>query len=298
LALTFCLLIGCSSEPNRLECESDAEVISGSDRDTIFVTPEAPQALAVFVHGLGEQACNWVDKVEESRVATAALERGFAWVAPDAADFAWDVNLDSDEVSSIDALLADLEADERLPGGLPTLVVGHSNGGAFSQIYGTVSSRDVVLAVNANGWGTAALRADQSPPPMLFITAENDTVVRSSVVLDAATTAASRGHSVQIELHQPSALNVDRFIRIPGVDEADAAALVAAFEDAGVLDRAGRPNANPRSDSRFADAIPEPYRDLERHINDQLHVAYAEHRFSSEDIGLVFRLFEEHSSRD
>ncbi|MEO2004095.1 MAG: hypothetical protein ABGY41_08350 [Candidatus Poribacteria bacterium] len=36
----------------------------------------------------------------------------------------------------------------------------------------------------------------------------------------------------------------------------------------------------------------------ERHINDQLHVAYAEHRFSSEDIGLVFRLFEEHSSRD
>jgi pimeloyl-ACP methyl ester carboxylesterase len=285
------LVLGCTTEPNRLECEADVDLISTEDRDALFAVPEAPIGVVVLFHGLSEQACNWVDKVEEDRVADAALARGFAWVAPDGADAAWETDLDNDEIGSVDAVLATLESDGLLPSELPTMTIGHSNGGAFSQVYAVGSERGVVAAVNANGWGTAALGATMSPPPMLFITAENDSVVSSGVVLDAANTAQNRGHDVTTILHARSRLADDRFARIEGIDDDDSASIVAAFEDTGLLDDAGRPAANPRTDSRYGDAIPDAFEPSAAHIQDQLHVVFAEHRFSSADIDRIFDLF-------
>ncbi len=285
---------GCAAEPQRLACDGDAEVVAGADRDVLFAAPESPpRGLAVLLHGLAESACNWTDRVEEARVADAALERGLAWVAADSADGAWDVDLDSEEVASVDAAIAAIEADGRLPEGLPTLALGHSNGGAFAQIFAVRSRRDVVAVVNANGWGTDALDADESPPPMLFITAENDTIVRPAVVLDAATAASERGHDLRIELHVPTPLQPDRFARVPGIDVEASADLVATYDAAGLLDGAGRPAVNPRTDPRWSALVPEPLEHLEQQVVEQIHVVFAEHRFSSADIEQIFALFDE-----
>jgi len=287
-------LAGCAPAAASLDCDADVDVLEGADREALFAVPDGtPRGLAVFFHGLGEGACNWADRVEEDRVADAALERGLAWVAPDGADAAWNVDSGPDEVAPVDALIARLEDDGVLPAGLPTLALGHSNGGAFAQVYAVDGARDVVAAVNANGWGTAALGPDATPPPMLFVTAENDTVVSATTVLDAATAAADRGHDVRVELHVRTRLELDRFTRIPGIDEDGAAELIAAFEGALLLDGSGRPATNPRTDTRYAAAIPASMDELASDINEQLHVAFAEHRFSSADIDAVFGLFDE-----
>ena len=286
------LLTGCSTEPIRLDCEGDVELVSHADRDALFGVP-AGDVVGVMVafHGLGEDACNWVDKVEEGRFVAAAMERQMAWVAPDGADGAWDVELDNAEVASVDAVLAALEEDGRLPPNLPTLAVGHSNGGAFAQIWSVGSGRDIVAALSANGWGTAALGAEMPLPPTLFVTAENDTVVRPSLVVDAAVEAESRGHEVQVVVHQRIRVPNDRFARIEGINEEDSALLLAAFGAAGLLDD-GRIATNPRTDSAYSEAVPEDLQPLLRHIGDQLHVLYAEHRFSSEDTAATFDLYD------
>jgi pimeloyl-ACP methyl ester carboxylesterase len=213
-------------------------------------------------------------------------------VAPDAADGAWSTEVGNEEIASVDEVLATLEEAGVLSPGLPTLVIGHSNGGAFSQVYALGSERDVVAAVNENGWGTAALRAGNELPPMIFVGAENDTIVNANVVTDAATAAASRGHAVQALLHRRVALTPERFTRIEGIDEGAAAELLDAFREAGIVDASGLVVRNPRGDARIGRATPGPLREFSRHIDDQMHVAYAEHRFSSAEIEPMFELFD------
>ena len=291
------LFVGClpsAGDVNRLDCAppDGGTLLSLVDRDVVAGPALAdPRGLVVLVHGFGEEACDWVDRTEERALADAVLAESLAWVAVDGADRAWDTALDSPEIADVDAAIEALEEDGALVPGLPTAVVGHSNGGAFAQVYARGSTRDVVGFVNANGWGTPALRRGEPLPPGIFIAAENDSVVSSRTVLDAATGAANNGHEIEVLLRVRGDLDVPRLTRIPALSASDAERVVEAWRAEGLLDSRG-PATSPRTDPRYGFAVPDDLSESRGEILDQVHVAYAEHRFSAEEPAAVVRFFE------
>ena len=149
----------------------------------------------------------------------------------------------------------------------------------------------MVGSLDANGWGTPALRRGEPLPPGVFIAAENDSVVSSRTVPDAATGAANNGHEIQVLLRVRGDLDVPRPTRIPALSAADAERGVEAWRADALLDSRG-PATSPRTDPRYGFAVPDDLSELPGEILDQAHVAYAEHRLRAEEPAAVVRFFE------
>lgn len=255
-----------------------------------------PPATAVLFHGLGESACTWIDRVEGRRFSERLSDLGFLVVAPDSGPSkshwgtAWPDNKD---VEAVDASFAALiDAGTILPS-VPAVALGHSNGGTFAPIWAEASTTlAVVAAVDANGWGSDALSENADAPALMFITAENDLVVPHSLTEQAKDRAQDSGHDVQAIHNERQVIPWNRFMRIPGIDDEDSRDIFEALDGAGLLDDEEKLAVNPRLDRRWEDALPDEMEEHTAAIEEQLHVLYAEHRFSSDNAERIVRFFE------
>lgn len=293
--LSLLLLSGCTGEDLLCDAE-DAPLLQAAGRDALLFPAEDARAIAVLFHGLGESSCTWTDRVEGARISARLQGAGYTVLAPDAGpDKAyWGTRWPSnDDVDAIDAMVAELDALGLIDASLPAVTLGHSNGATFAPIYAEAGALDSVAAVVANGWGSEALSAKGSPPPLLFIAAENDLVVPSPMTTQAEQRARDAGHTTEFERDAPQPLDRDRFARIPGLDEDDSRALFAALHDADLLDEDDLLTANPRLDRAWSNAIPAALDEHRDAIEEQLHVLYAEHRFSSDNGDRIQSFFDD-----
>ncbi len=300
LLVGFVLLaVGCAA-PEDLVCDSeDADVLRVAGRDVVL-RPRldervAPRGTVVLFHGLGESACTWVDRVEGRRLSDRLRSLGFRVLAPDSGPttsswaVSWPANDDADGVERTLEALADLgEVDLSLP----AFALGHSNGGTFAPIWAEVSALDVRAAVNANGWGSDALGASAAPPRLLFVTAVNDVIVPPAVTRAAVNRAEDAGHDVDSVENEPQFVEPGRFARIPTLDESDSEEIFAALDGAGLLNDDATLSSNPRLDRRWESALPDRFDAHRDAIEEQLHVLYAEHRFSSDNSPSIEAFFE------
>ena len=280
-------------------CDSeDATLVHAGGRDVLLRPVEDVDARATVVlfHGFGESSCTWIDRVEGRRLTDQLQNLGYVVVAPDAgpATAAWRTGWPNNEdVVGVDAALEQLADEGLIDASVPAVSLGHSNGGAFAPIWAEESTLlDVRAAVNANGWASSALGASADPPPLLFISARNDIIVPSAVTRAAERHAREAGHEVQAIENVLQVVEWNRFARIPAVDEEGSQALFNALGARGLLDDEDKLKSNPRLDRRWTDAVPDDLTDLTDDIEEQLHVLYAEHRFSSDNQGRIVSFFE------
>ena len=294
ITLTLTLaLAGCATEPPEpVVCDTDAPLVRAAERDVLVrQTPSEPVGALVLFHGLGETACTWWDRTEGRRLGDLALAEGLLVVAPDSGKRSWGTGWpDNDDVAAVDAALTELVSGGVLPDVLPAAALGHSNGGVFAPIWAeTTGAWESIAAVDANGWGSDAIGSDASPPPLLFIRAANDLVVPPGMTKAAADRAEDAGHVVESIKNVRQPVTATRLARIEGLSNEDAQRVVDGLDDAGLLDGERRLNVNPRLDARWRDAIPDDLRSLEAAVEEQLHVLYAEHRFSSDNSDAILR---------
>jgi len=296
----FAMVVAGCVAPEDLVCDSeDATVVRSGERDVVLRPwlddGVAPRGTVVLFHGLGESACTWVDRVEGRRLSDRLRALGFRVVAPDSGPTTsswatgWPTN---DDATGVDQSLQVLADDGLIDMSGPAFALGHSNGGTFAPIWAELSAFDVRAAVNANGWGADVLGASAEPPPLLFVTAVNDVVVPPALTRAAVTRAEDAGHSVESLENEPQFVEPSRFARIPALDEADSEAIFAALDGAGLLDDDATLNSNPRLDRRWESALPDGYDEHRDTIEEQLHVLYAEHRFSSDNSPTIEAFFE------
>lgn len=297
--LAALLLAGCAPAGDTVECVDDAPLVMLDDgAQALVLTARAdgveidtPRGVFVLFHGLGETACTWWDRAEGRRLTDMALAQDLVVVAPDSGKRSWATSWpENDDVDRVDGMLDALVDEGAIPGALPAAALGHSNGGAFAPIWAESTDWSTVAAINANGWGTGALGADASPPPLLFVRAVHDLVVPPGVTRAAAAEAESNGHVVTSIRNTRQPISADRLGRIRAIDRDQAAAVVDGLDAAGLLDGMRRLNANPRLDSRWRDALPDDVGEHTEAIEEQLHVLYAEHRFTSDNALAIFDL--------
>jgi alpha-beta hydrolase superfamily lysophospholipase len=285
---------GCAAPPTVCD-DPDTLPVRSAGLDVLVSAPdEDPRGTVVLFHGLGESACTWVDRIEGQRLGERLRAEGWLVVAPDSgpgrADWrtTWPSNADigsvDDALTHLDHPLLDLDA--------PIVALGHSNGGTFAPIWAAGSALGPRAAVVANGWGSEALSERAAPPPLLFILAVNDQIVPPDLTRTARTRAQDAGHETEEIENRPQPVVWSRFTRIPGVDEAGSRALFEALEAAELLDADDVLTDNPRLDRRWEDAIPPSLVEHRDAIEEQLHVLYAEHRFSSDNAERIVRFLD------
>ena len=290
---------GCpTGEP--LFCDSeDATLVSAGGRDVLVrsVDDADARATVLLFHGLGESSCTWIDRVEGRRLTNRLRNLGYTVVAPDAGPntAAWRTGWPGNEdVPEVDAALEQLAELGLIDASVPAVSLGHSNGGAFAPIWAEESTLlDVRAAVNANGWASPALGAAADPPPLLFISARNDIIVPQAVTRAAEQQARAAGHEVQAIENVLQVVERNRFARIPDLDDEASQALFDALGARGVLNEEDKLKSNPRLDRRWTDAVPDALNDFTDDIEEQLHVLYAEHRFSSDNQERIVDFFED-----
>jgi len=300
LLLSVPFLAACPP-PAALTCESDeAVVLRAGGRDVLVWEPTDPEltpvATAALFHGLGESACTWADRVEGRRFSERLSDLGFVVVALDSGPnkshwgTSWPIN---EDVTAVDASLEVLIRDGVVHPSVPAVALGHSNGGTFAPIWAEASAAlSVVAAVDANGWGSEALSKQSDVPSLLFITAENDMIVPNSLTEQATKRAQDSGHDVQTIQNDRQSIAWNRFARIPGIDEFESRSIFDTLSSEGLLDSEQKLSVNPRLDRRWETALPDELAESASSIEEQLHVLYAEHRFSSDNSERIIRFFE------
>lgn len=289
LLLPALLLLGCSA-PGPAVCDR-ADLEPAGPLDVHVQQASSPRATLVLFHGLGETACTWSDRTEGSRLAALALDAGYTVVAVDSGTRSWSTGYPgNDDAVAVDDALSSLQDDDRVPDA-PLVALGHSNGGAFAPIWATTSAHSVRAVVAANTWSTEALGSSELPP-LLFVSAENDLVVPKPLTAAAVERAEGAGHTVERIHDRRKVVEAERFARIDGISTDGSRRLVRALDDAGLLNSEGRLNSNPRLDPRWRDALPDDLVEHEEAVEEQLHVLYAEHRFSSDNAPAFLGLFD------
>jgi hypothetical protein len=213
--------------------------------------PARPAGIIYFFHGSGGGA-TFAVKVESVDVLNEMIGRGFGYVATESTersgDRRWNVDdpsmTSNPDLARMDRLRRHVIDTTAVDAGTPTYGIGMSNGSAFAALWAAAeSSADVpigAVALYMAGPTKAVDRLGGLKVPTFMVVGANDTV--TSPAKEKADLAAIAHAGFPTELHEVSqrAVTPARYLRVPGVTEATATAVVAAYRQAGMIDSAGQ----------------------------------------------------------
>jgi len=116
--------------------------------------------------------------------------------------------------------------------------------------------------------------------PTFFVTAENDVTSPPGPIIEDHDTTAVQGTSTELLVAEEQPLGRDRFLRIPGIDEAEADATFQSLTATGSWDAAGRrllPVAEVIARAAAAD-LPASVRPVRNEILNQCALVLAAHQ--------------------
>jgi dienelactone hydrolase len=222
--------------------------------------PASPKGVILFMHGTGGNS-SFIDNTEARYVALKAISRGYAVLAPEAEEAVagdlngdgkqrWNVALTADnlDLQALDALLASLVANGRLPAMLPRYVLGMSNGGSMAVALGALAGNasatqwpqlrfKAVVSFCAEGLaGYAAVT--RVPTAWLLCGNDDNAEVNNTQALANSAALSARGVPSLGLLHPATPLYDERFARVLGITVAQSRSIAAELRAAGFVDTA------------------------------------------------------------
>uniref|UniRef100_J3LB44 Peptidase S9 prolyl oligopeptidase catalytic domain-containing protein n=1 Tax=Oryza brachyantha TaxID=4533 RepID=J3LB44_ORYBR len=238
---------------------------------------------------------------EERRFTSEALRRGYAVLAVSSRAESW--SLDTEEGSELAAVESIIEwwVREKHPhqlAGLPLVGIGASSGGYFlSALAARVRFSSVAIMI-AEGVFGAMEDIPANYPPALFVHMPKDDERAREVASNMGKLKGNRVSAGEIQCGELAVSAQFLAARIPGLTRAVADGLVDVLHRKGFVDEKGFLKKDGRSTpwkkaAEEAKVLPEGFR-LERHVTEELNVAYAYHEFTSLKNGEIFEWFESH----
>jgi hypothetical protein len=289
----------------------DPRVERRSGNELLWQLPPGPPRAAVFVApGCTIRATDFFDASpgcprcaglpEERRFTRKALRRGYAVLAVSSRAECWSLDAaDGSELAAVESIIG-WWVKEKHPelGGLPLVGIGASSGGYFvSALAARVRFSSVAIMI-AEGVFAAMHEIPAGYPPALFVHMPKD-AERAQMV--AASVGQLKSKHVDVREVQCDAFAVSaEFLaaRIPGLTRMVADGIVDVLRHKSFLDDKGFLKKDGRSTpwkgaAEEAKVLPEGF-SLERHVTEELNIAYAYHEFTSLKNGEIFEWFESH----
>jgi hypothetical protein len=212
--------------------------------------PESPTGIVYVFHGSGGSA-GFAEKVETVDVLNALVERGYGFVATESTERTgnrrWNVSNPSlstnPDLARLTRLHEYLVDTTPVAAATPILGLGMSNGARFVSLFGqTWEDASYPVGAIAMYMGRIAAPVEAAgglSVPTFFVTAANDfTSPPGPIIADHDATAAA-GTPTELFVAQEQKLSASRFLRIPGIDNNEANAIVADLVEAGIWNQAG-----------------------------------------------------------
>jgi len=217
---------------------------------TYSYIPAHPTGIIYLFHGSGGSA-DFAVKIESTDVLNDLIGRGFGYVATESTERSgerrWNVDdpsmTSNPDLARMDRLRRHVLDTTAVDAGTPTYGLGMSNGSAFAALWAAAESSAGVpisgVALYMAGPTKAVDRLGGLRVPTFMVVGVNDTV--TDPAKEKADLAAIAHAGIPTELHEviQRAVIPARYLRVPGVTEATAAAVVAAYRQAGLIDSAG-----------------------------------------------------------
>jgi len=258
-------------------------VINGSQ--VYYYIPATYRGIIVPFHGTGGSAANWATgQAENMAFCRYAAANGYAVVITESRDRVnkkWDLSLNGNiDIANIAVILSSLQTNGIIANGKPLYGVGMSDGSAFCSLitylngykasalycYGGIE-KVFPLTTVPTIWNMASMDITDDPNRQISAMA-NYNVLKS------------RGIACIYHVNQPTPLYASRFTINSAISSDASTSIYNALKNAGLLDAKGFLKTDPAVDSSWQSVIPAPYNTLAiQAIEDQLYVAFAQHKF-------------------
>ena len=216
--------------------------------DVISYVPEHPKGLVYLFHGSNGSA-DMVTKVDPVDVTNRLVADGYGYVATSSTERTGNKRwLQSDpslttnpDLARLTRLQQHLVDTTGVTSSTPLVGIGMSNGARFVTLWGQ-TWKDAGYPVKAiwASHGRIASPIATLTVPTIFSTSENDfTSPTGPIVADYARTT-NAGTPTRLYVSKETPLTAPRFQRIPGIDQSEANAIVAALKKTGVWNRDGQ----------------------------------------------------------
>jgi hypothetical protein len=265
----------------------------------ISYVPEHPRGMVYVFHGSGGDA-GFAEGTEMVDVLNLFIAAGYGFVSTESTDRAapdkrWEVGSRSitanPDLARLIRLQNHLVATTGLDAATPLVGIGMSNGSRFVTLWGQAWA-DAGYPVKAI-WAAAGRIAGPIKTsggldvPTFFTNFENDQTVDPQWTVDDYQATIANGTPALLRTSRERPLGTSQFLRIDGIDQAEAEGIVAAGKATGVWDGSGnRIVANidlALARSRTAVLPPSVLADgLEGSVAVQTGVLLAAHNFSAE----------------
>lgn len=289
----------------------DARVEQRSGNEVLWQLPASPRAAVFVAPGCTIRATDFFDASpncprcvglpEERRFTRAALRRGYAVLAVSSRAECWslDASGEGSELAAVESIIK-WWTKEKYPqlAGLPLVGIGASSGGYFLSALAARVRFSSVAVMIAEGVYTTMGDIPAGYPPALFVHMPKD-AERAREVADSM--GKLRAKRVDVREIQCDDFAVSaKFLaeRVPGLTRAVADALVDVLRRKGFVDEKGFMKNDGRSTpwkkaAEEAKVLSEGFR-LEKHVTEELNLAYAYHEFTSLKNTEIFEWFESH----
>jgi dienelactone hydrolase len=261
--------------------------------------PAHPVGVVYMFHGTGGGA-GFVNKLETVDLLNTFVSQGYGFVSTDSTNRTtkqWNVTDPSVATNPDLARLAKLRhfiiATTTVTASTPTYGIGMSNGSAFAALWAATSER-TGMKVSAVGLYMSAPRpvvfqTGGLEVPTFMVIAQNDTVTNPSRERAVLRRIAANGTPTELKEVVQQPIMAARYLRIPGVTQAMANAIVDAYQQAGVIDAKGNlivplPNVRAGEQAKpFGVTLPSSLsRSQNQAASNETLATIGEHQFNAE----------------
>jgi hypothetical protein len=261
----------------------------------------------VYVFHGSNGSANFAERVETVDVLNRLMAKGYGFVATSSTertgDKRWNVFDASVQTNPDLARLARLQtslvATTPLAANTPLVGIGMSNGARFVTLWGQAwkNAGYPVKAIWASHGNSAPSveGAGQLTVPTVFSTAVHDFTVPPAQVIADYSTAHNAGTPTELYPSRERDLNYNQYLRIPGIDNQEAKAIVRALEDTGVWDAQGKrivSDVEEATTRAVAAHLPASVAAQTSAIQDETALLLAVHQFTAEYAGQVSTFFD------
>lgn len=296
----------------------DARVEQRSGNEVLWQLPPAstpPRAVLFAAPGCTIRATDFFDASpgcprcrglpEERRFTREALARGYAVLVVSSRAECWSLDAAAGEGeggSELAAVASIIKwwTEEKFPqlAGLPVVGIGASSGGYFvSALAAKVKFSSIVVMIAEGVYGSMG-DIPAGYPSALFVQMPKDAQTARAVTTSIGMLKAKRVDVRDIRCEHFAVSAEFLAERVPGLTRAVADALVDVLRRKGFVDEKGFLKNDGRSTpwkkaAEEAKILPEGFQ-LERHVTEELNLAYAFHEFTSLKNAEIFQWFESH----
>jgi hypothetical protein len=272
-------------------------------KELYYYFPVGMKGIVQCYHGSGGSATAWTDSIKGvenlnfCRYAVAHNYGVFITESNNRSNKQWNVSVvdsTNPDIVSIYSMLDTLKNQNILTGNEKMFGVGHSQGSGFNSVISFVKNFCASALSGVAGKDTVFYFTNT---PTYWQASLNDTsadILRIPKIIANYNVLSGRGIDAEYHILNPSPLFPKRFERIAGIDSSMAVGIFNDLSIAGYLNAQNFFNTNHRVNSNYINSVTAVPASFDGGIDDQVTVAFTEHKFYSGFNRLIIDFFDNH----